>query len=161
MGTAAHRAGKVERAEALLKEALALCRKVGMKRFKGYCLLALGDIAGQRGSLPGSHALFLEGLKTMRELNESESLLGGITDFALLLAQEGRADMATRLLSAARTLCEATQARVAAQRPRRVEAALAEARRSLGESRFKRCQREGVLLSLQQATELALSEIVY
>ena len=158
MGTAAHQEGAYPEAEIMLTEALALCREIGMKRFRGYCLLTLGDIARRRGVRPDSRLLFREGLITMQELNERESLLDGMRDFALLLAQEGRMDAATRLLAAAKALRESGRANGAAETSSDAEAALAEARCALGAHLFERCYQEGSFLNLQQAAELALTE---
>jgi predicted ATPase/DNA-binding CsgD family transcriptional regulator/class 3 adenylate cyclase len=146
-----------QRAAALLTESLALSTEVGDKYRIAFALRALGTVALRRGHPEDAAAHYRKSLALSREVNEGwvtqECLLG----LAGVACAQGYCRRAAQLFGAAEALRDTLGLRrlVADERDR--EQRVAAARAALGDEAFLAAWAEGRAMTLEQATEIAIT----
>jgi predicted ATPase len=150
------RNGELDRAEALAERGLAENRALGHELHVASSLFVLGEIALKLGRPSEAAAHLAESLATYRDLSPTIDALDGIELLALTFPPD-RAAIAAQCWGAV----EAGRERLGLGAPRElhdlIESSVEECRRELGEERFQACWSRGRSLSIEAATELALS----
>jgi tetratricopeptide (TPR) repeat protein len=155
LAAAARAEGDYDRAQALYDETLALARRLDLRIAEAAELLNLGYVALHLGQTERAVERFRKSLEIGAELKDDYLLpycLLGAGSSALLRGDA--AEGATRL-AAAKAAFDATGAAIDPGSAEEYEAAVADARRRLGDA-FDAVWAEGSRLSLSQAVERAL-----
>jgi len=150
--------GDYEQGETLMEEAATLYRERGYKGGLQYAVDNLGWAALLQGNHQRARTCYRESLTLCKELGDklvaSESL-GGL---ACICAAEGEAERAARLFGAAEALLEAVGSQHEPGEAALREPYLAAARSELDEASWEEAWAEGQAMSMEQATEYALSQ---
>jgi tetratricopeptide (TPR) repeat protein len=147
--------GDTTRERAILEENLGRARKAGNRRMEIDTLELLAGPALQEERFADAHAMLRDALHLAREINEPFSLAIILIHIAEVLAAEGHATAATRLLSAGEAIREETggsREYVVARRDR----ALAAIHTRLDDAEFIAAWEQGRSLTLEQTIDLAL-----
>jgi non-specific serine/threonine protein kinase len=147
--------GDQQRARALHEDNLRRARATGNQRIEASTLGALAEIAVGEGRVEEAASMLRASLRIHRGLADLLDTVVDLCRFAGVLAREGKAGMAARLLSSFEAQGDAVGSR------RRGLAALNEETRNsirtqLGEAAFAKAWEEGRALSLDDAVALAL-----
>jgi tetratricopeptide (TPR) repeat protein len=156
LGDLAMRQGDLERAAAVVNEALALGRQVGDRERIAVCLLYLGVVARKRGDLASAEALGREALALFREFGDPRRCAAALEQLAATAGVAGQGARAARLLGAATTVQEVVGAPPPAPERADTAAAVAPARTALGEDAWATAFAVGQALSLEEAVAEAL-----
>jgi predicted ATPase/DNA-binding SARP family transcriptional activator len=157
LGTYHARIGELDRARALMEQAVDVARAFGAERELGIALNCLGATLSEQGDLTRAAELLRESLAAFRVdpqymfVARSLELLGGIA------RRSGEVERAAVLLGAGDTI-----RRSIASTPFKVDGEwiarhIAEGRAAIGAERFDRAMADGAAMSVTQAIDFALS----
>jgi predicted ATPase/DNA-binding SARP family transcriptional activator len=150
--------GDYARAQALLEECLALKQELGDRQGYASTLCDLGSVAARRKDYPSAEALWRESLQLRRETGDKEGIASCLESFAQAAAAQERLLRSGILYAAAAALRAAVHVPLPTFIQREQQQRLAELRASLGEALFSEVSERGSRLTLEQATDFALSE---
>ncbi len=151
--------GDVERATALLEEALANAHVSGMTWDIPIMTGMLGHLAHQQQRYDVAKAHYRDAIVRFHTFNSPGYIAGCLEGYAAVLSAEGHYTQATRMCAAAAVLREQIHApRLQAQREA-FEQTVATARAVLDEASFAREWDAGMLLTQDEAIDNALSEM--
>ena len=156
IGLAVQARGDWERAAALHEEALALCRETSNKDGMAWSLRNLGAALQQGGDMRRAAASYAESLVLRRALGDMEGVARGLEGLAGVAVGQGRPDRAARLLGAAHTLRETSNAPLPSTDRAVYEQTAAAARAALGSTAFSAAWAEGKALPVEQTATYAL-----
>jgi predicted ATPase len=145
-------------ARSFLEESLATYHTLGLPRFIGLVLLSLGDVVRAEGDYHRAGVLFREGLTKMIEVREKLAIASALDNFAHLALDEGHAERAAQLVSAAARLRHGSGTREWPVVERSRARWLGVAREMLGDEAFRTAWTEGQGMTPEQAIALALDE---
>jgi tetratricopeptide (TPR) repeat protein len=151
--------GDLERATALLEEALANTQASGRVWDIPIMTTQLGHLARQQQRYDLAKAHYREALVSFRPFSSLTYIAGCLEGFAAIICAEGRYAQAVRLCAAASTMREQAQAPLPQAEREVFEHTLATARAVLDEASFKREWNVGTLLTNDEAIDNALSEV--
>jgi ATP/maltotriose-dependent transcriptional regulator MalT len=158
LGSAALYGGDLRRAETLLKESLAISRRAGYSEGIPWSLNQLGVAAYRRGDYEQAEALLRESLKVHHNLGDRWRMSSVLEGLAEAACAQGHLERAAQLFGAAEALRETIAAPIPpcerADHARNLSVALA----GLGEEVFARARTRGRAMTLEEASEYALSE---
>jgi non-specific serine/threonine protein kinase len=121
---------------------------------------SLGYVVKHQGDPGRAAALFEEGLAMFRELDNKRGIAECLLGLASVAAGQGRPERAARLVGASEASLDSSQAgRWEADRVE-YERTVGTARTMLGEAIFAAVCAEGRALTLEQAVEYALGDLV-
>jgi predicted ATPase/DNA-binding CsgD family transcriptional regulator len=167
LGQVAYHQRDYAAAQGLLDRSLLIWREVGYRQGIATALAALGYLAADQGDHATARARFAESLVVLREVGHRQQfafLLGGIA--ALAVVEDG--DPARRMTGAARALrlagaAGAIREAIGAPLPpiwqARLERALGQARRTLGDAAASEAWAEGRAMSLEAVIDCAMATI--
>jgi non-specific serine/threonine protein kinase len=157
LGEVARCQGDYAAAHALYAEDLALRRELGDERGIGIELHNLGYVARHEGDDVRAIELFKESLAIRLKLGHKVGIAYCLAGLAAVAATRSQLKLAAKLLGAADALLGTLGADM--DRPDRLEydRTVATLRTTLGEGKFETDLREGRVMPLEQAIELALS----
>jgi DNA-binding CsgD family transcriptional regulator len=150
--------GDHELASRLYEESLALFRKIGGTWGSTWCLWGLGSTALYCGDHELAKGIFTEALVHARELENPWLVASLLEGLAGVITAHAQAERAATLWGAAEILREEVAAPMSAYEQAAYERAVGAARAQLDETAFAAAWQEGRAMSLEQATEYALSE---
>jgi ATP/maltotriose-dependent transcriptional regulator MalT len=156
-GTAALEQGDVDRAQALVADALAQYRQVGFPFGMARTLHTLGSIEADRGETAGAAARYPESLRLWSEIGNLEGLVDTVAATGTLAVAVDRPDVATRLLGAAAALADSLGYLARPPDQARRADAIAAARTALGETAFAMAWEAGRALGPEAVTAEALA----
>jgi hypothetical protein len=136
-------------------------RRTGADHPQGSALACLAQVARLRGDVAGAEALGREELLLWRRLGSPPHIAGGLEGLARTAATAGemeRAERAARLLGAAAALRERVGVSPGKRGRVHLERAAAQARVTLGATRWAAAFAAGQALSLEGAVAEALGE---
>jgi len=148
--------GDRERARALNEETLRRARALPNQRVEAMSLAGLADIAIDEGRIEEALSMLKESLRILVDLGQLYEMSWVLCLFARVLAVEGRAGTAARLLSCS----EAHRATIGGMSPylaRRDERTLTTIRTQLDDAAFAQAWEQGQALTLDEAVALALA----
>ncbi len=145
-------------ARSLYQESLILFRGLRDKRSIAVSAVNLGIIASRQGDFPIARSLLEESLAIQLELDDRGSICHELDAFGILAAAQMQAKRAARLFGAAETLREAIDAPLPPTERASHDSDLAEVCAALSEEAFATAWAEGRAMTLEQATEYALSD---
>ena len=148
--------GDHQRAVALGEQAVAMQRDAGSEIGAALGITFLADFALDRGEYARARAGYLEGLAEMWDLGDRWHLLYALTGLAIVIAELGPPERATRLLGAQAAAREAYGTRISPRRRVAYDAAVATLRDQLGEPGFAASWTAGMSLGLDEAVTEAL-----
>jgi predicted ATPase/transcriptional regulator with XRE-family HTH domain len=151
--------GDVERATALLEEALANARVSGMVWDIPIITTMLGQLATQQQHSDLAKARYREALVHFRPFSSPSYIAWCLEGYAAALSAEGHYTQATRICAAAAALREQIQAPLPQAQCEAFEQTVATARAALDEASFAREWNAGTLLTQEEAIDYALSEV--
>jgi predicted ATPase/class 3 adenylate cyclase len=150
--------GDLERARALHEANLLQARTLGFKELEAKTLGSLSMIADEQGRGEDALALTKENLLAMRDLGSVNGIGQALCRAAVALALRGKTEPAARLLSYFGSLRE--QIGVSEGWVGRMnDETLAQVRRELGDTEFRRAWQDGSTLSADEAVALALDAL--
>ena len=151
--------GDVERATALLEEALANARVSGMTWDMPIMTAMLGNLACQQQRYDLAKVHYREALVRFRTFRSPTYIAWCLEGYAAVLSAEGYYTQATRMCAAAAALREQIQAPLLQTQREAVEQTVETARAALDEASFAREWNAGTLLTQDEAIDNALSEM--
>jgi predicted ATPase/class 3 adenylate cyclase len=150
--------GRLDVAERSYQEALELSRALGDAVQEGIALGNLGHVALARGDHLGSLDNFIAGLDKSWEVSNRMLVAWSVIETAESFAVTGRAELAASLLGAAEESLHAMGASIAPADRAAYEGLQSNLADALGVDERDRLVSEGLGLTLEQATELAVTE---
>lgn len=152
--------GKYEQASALYSDSLSLLREkdVGFESNQAMVLCSMGYVAYRQGQQAPAGELFEESLLLCQKLGEHEGSALCLVGIAGILASKQRPEQAVRLISAARAVFDALDAKLNPSNQGEYEHNLATARTQLNQTAFQVAWAEGYAMSLEQAIAYALDD---
>ena len=151
--------GDLERATALLEEALANARVSGMTWDIPIMTAMLGHLARQQQRYDLAKARYREALVRFRTFGSPTYIAWCLEGYAVALSAEGHCTQATRMCAAAAALREEIQAPLPQAQREAFEQTVATAKAALDEASFAREWNTGTLLTQDEAIDNALSEV--
>ncbi len=151
--------GDLERATALLEEALANARVSGMTWDIPIMTAMLGHLARQQQRHDLAKARYREGLTLLSTFDSPAYIAWCLEGYAAVLGAEGHYTQATRMCAAAAALREQIQAPLLQAQREAFEQTVATARAALDEASFAREWNAGTMLTQDQAIDYALSDV--
>jgi predicted ATPase/DNA-binding XRE family transcriptional regulator len=151
--------GDLERATALLEEALANARVSGMTWDIPIMTAMLGHLARQQQRYDLAKACYREALVRFRTFSSPTYIAWCLEGYAAVLGAEGHYTQATRMCAAAAALREQLQAPLLQAQREAFEQTVATARAALDEASFAREWNAGTVLTQDEAIDNALSEV--
>ncbi len=151
--------GDLERATALLEEALANARVSGMTWDIPIMTAMLGHLARQQQRYDLAKARYREALVRFRTFSSPTYIAWCLEGYAAVLSAEGHYTQATRMCAAAAALREQIQAPLLQAQREAFEQTVATARAALEEASFAREWNAGTVLTQDEAIDNALSEV--
>ncbi len=149
--------GDLAQSRALWEESIALRRAVGDRVLLAYSLRRLAEVALQQGDYAAAEANYREGHRLLIEAGGKATIAASLSGFAGLALAQGQFIRAVRLLAAAQASLESLAWRLPPADDDAYQRDLASTRAHLGEAAFKAAWEEGRVLTLEQATDYALS----
>jgi predicted ATPase/DNA-binding SARP family transcriptional activator len=156
LGNLAHKQGDYATAQALYEEGLGLFRELEDRWGIAGSLHNLGMVAHEQGDGVAAQALYAESLTLRKELGDRKGVVECLESLATLLSI-GEAPKAVRLWGAVGALREALGSPVLVDEQERYEQQIARIHSVLGTDAFATAWQEGHALSMERATEYALS----
>jgi predicted ATPase/class 3 adenylate cyclase len=151
--------GDPERERALWEDTLQRARELGYKRLETNALaVGHGYFAWLDGDLDEAASTYRHCIQVYRELGDRLGLATTVGRLARVLADQGRTDLAARLVACSETFTEEMGVMNPWWAAKRNEEARAIARAQLGGEAFARASEQGAKLSLDEAVALALGE---
>ena len=150
--------GDVERANALLEEALANAQATGRTWDISIMTAQLGHLARQQERNDLAKAHYREALVGFRTFSSLTYIAGCLEGFAAVICAEGRYVQAVRLCAAAATIREQSQAPLPQAEREVFEHTVATARAALDEQTFAHDWTLGAALGHDEAIDYALSD---
>ena len=98
IGRTTHRQGDYRRATALLEEALALCRDMGVKQLFAWASSLLADVAHDQGNDERATALLEESLTLFRDIGDKDGLAFTLSVLGTVAHAQGDDERATGAL---------------------------------------------------------------
>lgn len=144
-------------AGAKLEEAVGLLREIGDRWHYANALNNLANVARARGDYQRAWDLYEESLQRNRELGDSWALAYLLDDIGVLSVAEGRPARAVRLVAAAHALRDSAGAPLSPKEQDDLDQRLKAARDSLSSDEFEAAWEEGLVKTLDEALEYALS----
>jgi tetratricopeptide (TPR) repeat protein len=160
LGRLARQEGEYERATALDQESLALFRETGDAGSVAWTSYELGKLHQAQADYPAARSCYEEALSLGREMILNPSLPHFLEAVASLAVAQGGAERAARLYGAAECSREAKGTPLTPSERQEYERCVAAARAALGEESFAAAWSKGRAMSLEQATDYALAEVV-
>ena len=151
-------AGKWDRVVASLEEVMAIWRRVGDRLHLAFGLVWLGFAYGRVGRREEARAIALESLGLFREADNGTGMGIAFTDLAFLATWEGRHRDAIRLAAASESLKERIGGPPGGFAGILDGDPVAEARVHLSDEEADRAWKEGLAMSVDEATALARTE---
>nr|HET6901195.1 tetratricopeptide repeat protein [Ktedonobacteraceae bacterium] len=151
--------GDLERATALLEEALANARESGMTWDIPIMTAMLGHLARQQQRYDLAKTRYREALVRFRTFSSPTYIAWCLEGYAAVLSAEGHDTQATRMCAAAAALREQTQAPLPQAQREAFEQTVTTARAALDEASFAREWNAGTVLTQDEAIDNALSEV--
>ena len=156
LGTVLLKSGKLDQAEAVLDEALAHAERDGLDWHRSQVLGLQGQLAIERGDLPGARETLQRCLPLYRDEQDLRFVAESLETCAWLAAVEGAAEHAARLLGAAHCLRERVSVPVPPSAQREYDRYVPMAQARMSSADWQRAWAEGYALSQVDAVELAL-----
>jgi predicted ATPase len=153
------RRGNHAQAVRLFEQNLALAREMGLKRSIAVDLLRLANTVVRQGDAPRAAALLRECLQSCREQGYLAIAPVCFTTLAQVHATQGQPERAARLLGAAAALGQPGQSLVPTEEMERTRA-VETLREQLDATAFERAYADGQSMTLEQAVDFALVELV-
>jgi predicted ATPase/class 3 adenylate cyclase/DNA-binding CsgD family transcriptional regulator len=153
-----HYEGRSEQAITMLREALSHLQAVEHGTGTAYFLNVLGLVLLQRGDIPGAREAYTNCLVFARETGYQWAIAQSLIGFAGLHAAEGAPESAARLLAAANALLMRIDYTIPAAEQDYVKRLAAILRRVMGDERFEFSWRNGQIMTVDDAVDLATSE---
>lgn len=157
LGSLIQAQGDYAKARGLYGECLLLCKEMEDKPTLAYALLGLGLVDLADGK-PEAHENILGSLRLRHETGEQLQQTSSLIGVAAWELKEGNAELAGRLLGAARSALKTLNAVVEPEMKPFHEQTLAKTKEALGDAGFQSAWDEGSGWSLERAVELALGE---
>lgn len=151
--------GDLERATALLEEALANARVSGMTWDIPIMTAMLGHLARQQQRYDLAKARYREALLRFRTFSSPTYIAWCLEGYAAVLSAEEHYTQATRMCAAAAALRKQLQAPLPQAQREAFEQTVATARAALDEASFAREWNAGTVLTQDEAIDNALSEV--
>ena len=155
VGTIAMLHGDVDRGKAWSAEGLALSRALGNRWNMGIHLSDLGVVAQGRGDLAEAARNYAESTRLFREVGDTWYIASPLAGLAAIAVENGRPEVAVRLLGAAAALREASGSTIWATERERDEQTIARAGAALGEEGYAQALEAGRNLPLAEAVDEA------
>jgi predicted ATPase/DNA-binding XRE family transcriptional regulator len=162
LGMANMHAGRLKDAEHLISRARDIYAQVGDEHFEARSVGYLGYVALLAGATGRAASLFAASLERFRELGDLQGVAEGLEGLAAVSAADktrGRALRAGRIAGAASSVRERLSAKQYPFDRARMEPYLLNARAVIGDTAWRRSWEEGRQMSLEDASDLALSRI--
>jgi serine/threonine-protein kinase PknK len=150
--------GDYERGAALNEEAAALYRERGYKGGLEYALDNLGWAALLQGDPKRARSYYRESLMLCKELGDKWTASESLGGLACVAGVRGEAERAAKLFGVAEALSEAVGSQRVPEEDALREPYLAASRTQLDEASWRAAWAEGRAMSMERATEYALSE---
>jgi predicted ATPase/class 3 adenylate cyclase len=157
LGNAEWRRGNHEQATVLLEESLTLLRKQAFKRGIAVALLSLGTVALSGGHYERAKASFEESLGLRRELGDKRGVASVLDKLGILTQSLDHHERAAQLFGAADIIREGIGAPLTRSGRADRERSLEVVRGALGDTAFAAAWTAGRAMTLDQATEYALT----
>ncbi len=148
----------MDRATALLEEALANARISGMTWDIPIMTAMLGHLARQQQRYDLAKARYREALVHFRTFSSPTYIAWCLEGYAAVICAKGRYAQAVRLCAAAAALREQTQAPLPQAEREEFEQVVATAKAALGKSTFEEEWATGSALTQEEAIDYALSD---
>jgi ATP/maltotriose-dependent transcriptional regulator MalT len=146
------------RADALLEEALAICREIDSKPGTAYLLLAAGHVARYRGQLAEAGDRYREALRLLRDLGNRRRAAIALLGLAALDVREGKLRRAVLLFGAVDRLLDRLGFHIAPVDQEEYERGVSSVRAQLEGPEIDALLATGRAMDLDQAIALALEE---
>jgi len=160
LGEVAFFQGDFDAAQSLLDQSLDLFQEQGEKFQIVAPLCALGRLAYERGDLVGARRLLEAGLSVGVETGSRRMAAIALDYFAPVLAAEGRPVDAARVSATVEALRERIGYALAPHERERFDRATSALRKAMGDdAAFDAAWEEGRQMSMEEAVDLALSEV--
>jgi tetratricopeptide (TPR) repeat protein len=161
MGNMAFMQGDYASARSLYEESLVISQQLGSKGGIAETLSNLGHLAHRQGNVAGARQLYIESLRISREIGARQSIAIALAGLGAVTCSARQPVNGVRLLGAAQALLEAMGAVEDPVNRAEYEHGVAAARAQLDEEAFATGWAEGRAMSMDQAIEYALQEIVF
>ncbi len=157
LGYRAHRSGDQRAASAYLEEAVGLFSSGADRWGEANAAFALGLVRHALGDRAEAARQFARSIALGREIASPGQIVRGSIGLAAIAADAGRAESAARWLGAAEALGERAAFAFGAEVRALRDAAAAQARRALGDERFRQARHAGSRLTLEDTTADVIS----
>jgi non-specific serine/threonine protein kinase len=158
LAMALHDLGELAEARKLLEEGLQVKRGLGDRVGVAQSLGNLAEIAYDLADYPAARSLYRESVGLFAEMGDPWGVAGALEGLAGVLGAQGRDPLTARLLGFTGRLRQEIGAEIPTHERPRYERQLAHARAaSPNEEAFQAALEEGRVMSLEEATELALA----
>ncbi len=147
-----------ERAAALYAEGLAIQRGLGDKAGNAISLHNMGYVALHHGDYAQAAALFKESMQLHQEQGSKTGIAECLAGLGSVAAARQQSTRAARLLGASDAIFAAVQTMMYPSDKNEYERSAQAARVHIGEAAFNAAWAEGHAITLEQATQLAMSE---
>jgi len=155
LGDLAADQGDYASARSLHEESLALRRELGNKVGIAASLLSLGFVAAAEADQGSARSLYLESMARFQELGDEPGVAECLEGVARVYRAEGLPERAAKLLAAAQAVNERLGMAKWAARKRSDEELIDDLRRRLGDELFDAAWRNGLQMSVAEASESA------
>ena len=152
--------GEFDAAEAVLREALDIARRLDRRDAVSCWLYDLAALALDRGDIGHAEALFIESLQLGREVSYLAVQSGCLRGLAGVANASGSFERAVPLLAAAATLRASVGRVEVGIELQRTERTIADARAALDELVFEQLWQEGEQLATETAIEYAFTDVL-
>ncbi|MDP9314772.1 MAG: tetratricopeptide repeat protein [Chloroflexota bacterium] len=157
LGEMARDRGELDRALDRFEEAVALFRRLDARTTLAYSLQSFADLRLKRQEYEQAQALLHESVLLLRELGSAQSIACCLETFAKLACIQGLSERAARLFGAAEGLRAASGTALSSAERASLQASIDAARSNLVEQAWSAAWLEGKAMSLERATDYALS----
>lgn len=156
LGDVALMEGDPAGARPLLEESLAVCREIGARVGAAAALQSLATVALVAKDIERAKEFYREALGVWNELEDIHGITGCCWRLADMSAEEGKLELAARLLGVDEALRQRTVAVVSPCDRDGYDRVTRAVRGGLGDARFEAFKAAGAALTLEQATAAAL-----
>jgi tetratricopeptide (TPR) repeat protein len=156
LGRAVLGQGDPQRAILLFNDALSISQRRNSREGMAWGHLNLGLAFMVQQSLPAARQAFRESLQDARQVERRSSILAALEGLGFVLAAEGAAERAVRLLAASEALRMQIDQQLTRQELELRDVALEHTRALLPDAEWQAAWRHGRMLTLEQAISVAL-----